>query len=126
MMRCKYCGREAPGPVCPACAELDGSPSAATSPHVLRYLAAGYVLPLESIGRDFRPSSCLRCGSPGYSVDGDPHRLVFHFGLSGVYQHQCGKGEPPGDHPRLVEQDRLESQAQQWAEQSMYVTWGRS
>lgn len=75
-------------------------PPNVTSEQTRRALAAGFLVALESVGRDFGIDRCPRCGERTFRVIGDPHATQFHFSLAGALRHDCDrKGDPTGDHP---------------------------
>jgi hypothetical protein len=75
-------------------------PSDVTSEQTRRALAAGFLVDLEAVGRDFARDHCLQCGCPVFLIVGDEHRTPFNFYIAGALRHDCDrKADPTGDHP---------------------------
>lgn len=89
---------------------------------MLRALAAGYLVELEQVGRDFAPAECPVCLGVRrtYQVAGDRHRTLLEFGVAGAYRHQCFAAPPAGDHPAWTARERQHRDQQQLADLTMY------
>jgi hypothetical protein len=75
-------------------------PPEVTSEQTRRALAAGFLVDLEAVGRDFGQDRCPSCGARAFRVIGDAHATLFHFYVAGALRHDCDrKTDPTSDHP---------------------------